>query len=165
MTVVKITLKPGYGTDGKYAGDGRYPSALHAFEEFPDIDWSTISLYATSDDPLDRIAALAWINDQRVRLPEMWVVIEDPHESPNLQREGWTRTMEQQISQAWSVHFTEEDAIIWRDGFQAKSDAQVAKHPWWGDSARRKYAVVKAAGAPASQLRQPGAQFWTAAFE
>lgn len=150
---------------GYQRGDGRYPSVPSRYEEFPDITWENVGQYATSDDPLDRVAALAFLHEQVVRLPVLWVVIEDPRESPNLQRDGRVTTAERQIQQGWSAHVDRADADAWCAMFQAKTDAQCDRHPWWGPSSRRVFTVVLAAGAPASQLRQPGATPHTEAFE
>jgi hypothetical protein len=157
--VFKDDYKPGF--------DGRYPRNWSGYyQSMPNVTAENVSAFLTSDDPLDRVAAGIWLDQERARLPEVWVVIEDPETSPNLQREGLrTRTVERQIEQAWSAHLDEADAVAWRDMFQAKSDAMCDRHHWWGPESRRKFRVVRGVGAPATQLRIPGAEPKTAAFE
>lgn len=162
-TIVKESYRP---PREAYYGGGRYPDSFFGYEEFPDITWENVSQYATSADPMDRVAAHVFVRQSTLRLDEAWLVIEDPS-SPNLNRgDGWpVRTLEYQIESAWSAHLDEADAQAWCAMFQEKSDDLVARHPWWGNTANRKFVVVFAAGGPVNQLRQPGATPWTGAFE
>lgn len=158
-------LVPKSGDAGR--GSGRYPDTYWGYESHPDVTWDTLAMFVASDDPLDRVAAHLFVRNATVLLPELWVVIEDPETSPNLMRDGMpsTRTLDYQIRACWSSHVDEADAQAWCEMFQAKSDALVDRHPWWGESARRSFKVLRAEGAAAYSLRQPGATPRTGAFE
>jgi hypothetical protein len=161
---MKLLLKPNFSHDGEYGYEGRYPDSRWNYLEgsIPEGDDAIDQLPALLRSPEweDRIRARVILHNLRATLPEMWVVRES-EDSPNLNRDGHRtfRTLD-----AWSVHEFEEDAIAWRDMFQRKSDAIVARHGW-GPSSVRKFEAVRAAGAPAGQLRQPGATPWTTAFD
>lgn len=164
----KIVVAEGHRPGAKYGSDGRYPTGWSGYyETIPEVTEATLSAFLTSPSVEDRIAAHVFLDQHRVRLPEVWVVIEDPETSPNLQRDfGVKRDVAYSITyHTWSAHVDEAEAIAWRDMFQSKSDALCDQRPWWGPSSRRKFTVVRAAGAPANQLRQPGAEPRTQAFQ
>lgn len=166
----KVVVAEGHAPGGQYGREGRYPTGWSGnYERMPEVTEDTLSAFLTSPDVEDRIAAHNFLANFRARLPEVWVVIEDLDTSPNLQSDFGVDRKSRGVDYAvrfhtWSAHVDKEDADAWCALFQQRSDDHVNAHPWWGEQAHRKFTVVRAAGAPVSQLRQPGAEPWTAAF-
>lgn len=166
----KVIVAESHRPGGAYGREGRYPTGWSGnYERIPEVTEETLSAFLTSPDVEDRIAAYNFLANYQARLPEVWVVIEDPETSPNLQRNFGVDRKARGVDYAvryhsWSAHVDRADADAWCALFQRKSDEDCDRHPWWGPQSRRKFVVIRGAGAAVGQLRQPGAEPWTAAF-
>lgn len=163
---MKLLVKlPDYGPGGQYAWDGRYPDSRLGYLDgsipVGDDAVAQLSTLLLSPEIEDRLKARVILAQLRATLPAVWIVRE-AEDSPNLNRDDWPRQFRPTF--AWSAHVDREDADAWCAMFQAASDALVDRYHW-GESARRKFEVALEAGAPASQLRQPGATPRTEAFK
>lgn len=156
----ELKPRPPFAVDGKYNTYGRWPRDAHHYEEGALIGSQESRVAVLSDllrSPIaeDRVRAMIYIESLRVTVPA-FVVIE-ALDSPNLNREGIAKDLRLANRTEWSAHVDEAEAELWRAEFQRLSDAQIARHPWWGENSRRIFTVEYRENAGINGLRMPGA--------
>lgn len=160
----ELRLKPIYRHDGRYGDSARWPVREYEYESGlvggQQARALLLGYLMTSPDPIDRVRARIYIESFEVTVPA-FAVVESP-DSPNLykfDREPTPERRDQIVKRrtVWSAHFDQRDAVAWRDAWQAKFDADLAKHPHWGPGSKRIFVIEYRDDAPVGQLRQPGA--------